>query len=254
VDLVSLLFGFKGRINRAQYWLGCAIAGVVSVVLFFTLAILTMPSGGAPKTGAEMLQAASSVALAFGVPMVLMIWAGSALHTKRLHDRGRSAYWALAPLLPLSMIVVNVISGLTSGVPPEQVAASIGMWFLLLQAINLAMFVDIGCMPGKPNANRHGNPPNGGFSGGAPSEGASIPGTAKPAPPPILGMGSTLTSAESAIERAIAARNRQTKTPAAEPAPVAVMSPPPLSALAVAQPISGLRPAAGGSFGRKTSR
>ncbi len=243
MNLVSLLFGFSGRINRVQYWLGCVIAGVGGAMLFFTLALLTMPQGGVPKDELQALQALSSMGFAFGVPLMLMGWAGSALQTKRLHDRGRSGLWALAPLLPVLMIVVNIVSGLTTGMRPEQVVASLMMWLVILQIINLVMFVDIGCMAGKPEPNKFGPPPSGGFSGGgAPTGGSPIPGKARPVPQPIPGMGSTLVGAESAIERAIAA---QGKPQGPQPVSASRLSPAPaLSA--------GLRPAtAGGSFGRK---
>lgn len=246
--MVSLLFGFNGRINRVQYWLGCLIAGFGGAMLLFTLGLLTMPSGPPPKTPADMMQLISSMGITFGVPLFLMGWIGSALQVKRFHDRGRSGLMTLLPFLPLAMILMSVIGGAATGESFERVASSITLWFVLLQLINLFMFVDLGCMPGKPEANKYGNPPGGGFSGGAPMGGTPIPGqTSGAKAQAIPGMGgSALTGAESAIERAIAARNKQQ---AASPAPMA-----PRPAIAAAQPAGGLRPAAPNSFGRKAAR
>lgn len=249
MNVVSLLFGFSGRINRVQYWLGCVIAGVSGAVLFFMLALMTMPSGGLPKTGPGMMQALATLGFAFALPLVLMCWAATALQTKRFHDRGRSGLWALAPLVPMMMITVSVVSGVIGGQHPEQVVASIGMWLLLLQVINIAIFVDVGCMPGKPEPNKYGNPPGGGFSGGgAPTSNAPIPGKAKPAAQPIPGMGSTLVGAENAIERAIAAREKQSLAPAPQPTARASVR------AAASAPAAPTRPATPGSFGRKVTQ
>lgn len=245
MGLVSLLFSFNGRINRVQYWLGCIIGGVGGAFLLFLLTLLTMPAAPFPQTAEGLLQLLSSVSFAFGVPLMLMGWVGTALQTKRFHDRGRSGLFVLLPLLPVTMIVSAVVSGAATGAPFQQVMSSITLWFLLLQLINLFMFVDLGCMPGKPEPNKYGNPPGGGFSGGAPAGGAPRPGREPVRSAHVAsGMGgSTLTSAESAIERAIAARSKQ---PAEAASPVA--APRPAMAL---QPAGGLRPPAAGSFGGK---
>lgn len=241
MHLVSLLFGFSGRINRAQYWLGCVIAGIGGATLFFVLAALTMPEGGVPKTALQALQAVPSMALAFGAPLVLMGWSGSALQTKRLHDRGRGALWAMAPFVPLIMIVVNIVSGFSTGMRPEQVAASLMMWVVISQIVNVVMFVDIGCMAGKPEANRFGPPPGRGFSGTPPTPGAATPPKSRKYDPAI---GSTLTGAETAIERAIAA---QKKAPPLRKPASALRTAPQMAPVASPTP-------AGASFGRKPSR
>lgn len=249
MNLVSLLFGFSGRINRTQYWLGCVIGGVGGAMLLFLLTVLTMPQGGYPKSPEGVAQFISSVSVAFGLPLLLIGWVGTALQTKRFHDRGRSGLWTLAPMVPAMMIVTTVISGAVTGASFEHVASSIAMWFLLLQVIQLVMFVDLGCMPSKAEPNKYGNPPGGGFSGGAPMGGAPAPAPSRAgkAPVTVPGMGgSTLTNAESAIERAIAERGKQQQQ-----APVA--SPRPALAMAAQPAAGGLRPAASGSFGRKAS-
>jgi hypothetical protein len=115
------------------------------------------------------------------------------------------------------------------------------------------MFVDLGCMPSKPEPNKYGNPPGGGFNGGAPMGGApaarqpapartqSIPGMGSPKPAPATG--SSLGNAESAIERAIAAQSKQAQAAAQRPAMARVG----------AQPTAGLRPATPSTFGRKVT-
>jgi len=253
VNLVSFLFGFSGRINRTQYWLGCMCAGVGGAVLFFMLALLTMPNIGAPKTSADAIQILPSMALTFGIPLILMGWVGSALQTKRFHDRGRGGLWALLPFLPMTMIVTTVVSGAATGASLDQVMSSAAMWLLLLQLVNLFMFVDLGCMPGKPGPNRFGNPPGGGLGAGAPINSPSpqsaqakatpsIPGMASAQPTP--GATSTWTGAESAIERAIAAQGK--------PAPAPALKAP--AARSGLQPAASLRLATSSTFGRKVTQ
>lgn len=251
MGLVSLFFGFNGRINRLTYWLGCLIAGVSGAMLLFLLTLMTLPSGPPPETPAEAMRLISSMGVSFGLPMFLMGWVGTALQVKRFHDRGRSGLMVLLPLLPVVMIISSIVGGAVSGENFERVFSSITMWFLLLQLINLYMLVELGCMPGVAGPNKYGNPPGGGFSGGgAPIAGAPIPGKSTAQPQAAIpGMGGTmLTGAESAIERAIAARSKQQATP---------VQAAPRAAMAAAQPSGGgggLRPAAPGSFGRRTTR
>ena len=243
MSLVSLLFGFKGRINRAQFWMGNLGAGLAGIMLMFLLGVMFIPTGDVPKTGAGMLHMLSVMGLVLTPPLMLMGWVGFALQTKRFHDRGRSGLWTLLPLLPGFMITSTIFASLAGGQTPEQAVASVGMWMLITQAINIFMLVDLGCMPGKEGANKYGPPPGGGFSGGSPS-GGPIPGQSAPGKTamPVPGMG--LASAESAIERAIAARAKQAQAPAVQT---------PARAMAGGQAAAAPMRAATGSFGRKAS-
>jgi uncharacterized membrane protein YhaH (DUF805 family) len=249
--VVSLLFGFNGRINRAQYWLGVCIGSFGGMMLFFLLGLMTAPAGNFAKETMDpiaAMQLVSSMGVSFGLPLVVMGWIGSALQVKRFHDRGRSGLWILAPMVPAFMIVSSIVGGLMTGSHPEQVLSSVIMWFVLLQVVHLVMFVDLGCMPSKPGPNKYGNPPNGGFTGGgAPISGTPIPGAPSRAATPAPAMGSTLMSAESAIERAIAERAKQAQVSALASQQRAPRP-------AVTQPGGGAQPATPGSFGRRASR
>lgn len=266
MNLVWLLFSFNGRINRLQFWLGCLIGGVASTTLLFLLSLGTMPVGGFAKTPEGLSQFTFALGVTLGLPMLLSGWVGGALQTKRFHDRGRSGLWTMAPMLPTVMVIFSLVStvvqifhGLRAGsfIGGETMLmaalASAGMWLMILVLVYLFMLVDLGCMPGVVGSNKYGNPPGGGFTGGgAPlSGGAPIPGTPTPsrAQPMMPGMGgTTLTGAESAIEKAIAARSKQQAVAANAP----VSAPRPAAAPA-SQAAPALRSAAAGSFGRKAS-
>ncbi|MCX7358443.1 MAG: DUF805 domain-containing protein [Alphaproteobacteria bacterium] len=238
MNLVSLLFGFKGRINRAQFWYGNLGAGFAGILLMFVLGVMFIPTEDIAKTPAGFLHLVSVMGLVIGPPLFLMCWVGLALQTKRFHDRGRSGLWTMLPMLPAMMITTTIVTSLAGGQTPEQAVASVGVWMLVTQAVNIFMLVDLGCMPGKEGANKYGPPPGGGS--GSPS-GSPIPGTPSKTAKPIPGMG--MTSAESAIERAIAAREKQTQAPTQQ-TPVRTMS---------ASQAAPMRPAIAGSFGRKAS-
>lgn len=245
MNLVSLLFGFKGRINRAQFWFGNLGAGFGGILLMFVLGVMFMPTEEFPKTTAGFLHFVSVMGVIIGPPLFLMCWIGLALQTKRFHDRGRSGLWTMLPMLPAMMITTTIVTSLAGGQTPDQAVASVGMWVLITQAVNIFMFVDLGCMPGKEGANKYGPPPGDGFGGGAPSSSGPIPGQTTPVKTstPIPGMG--MTSAESAIERAIAAREKHAQAPVAQT---------PARSFATAPSTqTAMRPAAAGSFGRKAS-
>lgn len=245
MNLVSLLFGFKGRINRAQFWYGNLGAGFAGITLMFILGAMFIPTEDIPKTTAGFLHFISVMGLVIGPPLFLMCWIGLALQTKRFHDRGRSGLWTMLPMLPAMMITVTIVTSLAGGQTPEQAVASVGMWMLITQAVNIFMLVDLGCMPGKEGANKYGPPPgDGGYSGGSPS-GGPFPGQSAPNKPTMAVPGMGLTSAESAIERAIAAREKQAQAPAAQ-TPVRAMSP--------SQATAAPRAATAGGFGRRVSR
>jgi len=260
VNLVWLLFSFNGRINRTQFWLGTVGAAVGGWLLFMVLGVVL-----APIKSDNPAQAVSALLSVAAPVWLLLSWIGFALHVKRFHDRGRSGAWTMLPVLPMMMIMSSLFTAVAAFVSAAQsgslasveavamaALASAGIWILILFLVQLFMFVDLGCMPGKPEANRYGNPPGGGLGGGAPVRGAPTSGVPIPGQPsranaqPAPSAASTLLSAESAIERAIAAQKREAAAPSASLGP--------RPAMATAQPGGGPRPATPGSFGRRASR
>jgi uncharacterized membrane protein YhaH (DUF805 family) len=121
VDWTWYLFGFKGRINRAKYWLAgliilsfmIAFAMLVYAVLtinFVARAMGTAHGGGKVSFGFSLddvfavFDPAAWRALTFaGLPMLLFraigmtlfLWIFLATSIKRLHDRDKSAWWML---------------------------------------------------------------------------------------------------------------------------------------------------------------
>jgi len=205
VSLVNLLFGYKGRINRLQYWLGSLGVGVAGGVAIFLAALLVMPVAmQASKESAA--QSAPLLLILWGLIMMVMGWAGTALQWKRFHDRGRPGWVAFAPLVPVMMIFVSVANGVLTDAPFTHVLAAANGWLLLLWAINLYFFVELGCLGSQHGPNTYGDPPNsaGGYTPPAPQAPTNN------APASAM---SSLFGAQSAMERAIAEQARVQATP-----------------------------------------
>lgn len=195
--MINLLFGYQGRINRAQYWLGSIAVGICGLMM---LGLMLTLSGGAdlenPQAAAQALGG-----LLFGALGVITLaaWCQSALQVKRFHDRGRSGWLAAIPA------ALGGLSGLLAVASP---LAAIGLAPIILAAtviVNIWFFIDLGCMPGVAGPNRFGNPPGSPSAPSAPTSGSArsaADAVLKPTP-------STLSSAEAAMERAIADRARQ---------------------------------------------
>ncbi|MDB5470586.1 MAG: permease [Caulobacter sp.] len=120
----QLLFGFDGRVGRAQFWL-VAIAGAAMFALFWAMVNLKPP---VDPTAAPVTMPPGYGVLA-ALPWIIavgLIWPLAAVGVKRCHDRGRSGWWMLAALVPV-----------------------LGqLWWL----------IDLGFLPGQAAANRFGEP------------------------------------------------------------------------------------------------
>ncbi|MGQ0533069.1 MAG: DUF805 domain-containing protein, partial [Caulobacteraceae bacterium] len=93
MGILQLLFGFNGRINRAQFWLGNLGVGF-GIVIFVMMMIVV---GGMPNATMSEEQKVAHFIATFAVALLpallLGSWCGLALQWKRFHDRGRSGVW-----------------------------------------------------------------------------------------------------------------------------------------------------------------
>jgi len=145
----SLFFSFRGRINRAKFWLACLVFFGVGVAL----GLIGLVAGdGVVFQGLEAL-----VNLA-------MFVAGLAVAAKRLHDRDKSAWWLV--LFYFGPAVFIVIGGGIMWGAAGAVGMTVDVSLLLLKlcilggiAIGIWGFVEIGCLRGTPGYNRFGADP-----------------------------------------------------------------------------------------------
>lgn len=207
MGMVQLLFGFQGRINRAQYWTASLAVGFIAALLAMMLFLMT---GLSLESSQEDMVRGMLAFLAALVPIYgAVCWISMALQVKRFHDRGQSGFWALLP------VGMGFLIGL-------------GMIFLLpiLCIVWLAFLVNLGFLPGQESDNRFGSPPG-------------SPGAAGPSrgPRPAQSAASSLFGAEQAMERALA----EQKLRAANPTRAAAQTPRPVPVVSPGQPSFGRR-------------
>ncbi|WP_027710600.1 DUF805 domain-containing protein [Dickeya chrysanthemi] len=123
-------FSFRGRVGRRDFWLGMVIV-LALIVGLFVLA----------STGWLETQKAAFM-------LVVLLWPLTAILVKRLHDRNKSGWWALA--LVLAWMLGN---GNWAMLPP------LGQWGVgrfLPTLIAVMMLLDCGAFGGTAGANRFG--------------------------------------------------------------------------------------------------
>ena len=142
MDWKHLLLGFNGRIARKPFWTGFVLVMLASLSLNF------IPVVG-PVLG------------------LLTLWPQVAIHAKRLHDMGWSAWIMLAPAA-----VSVILAGAALAVGPTKIEApgvvtpargalaqSLGGAMAVTAisfAVEIAFLLWVGLTPGKSEANRYG--------------------------------------------------------------------------------------------------
>jgi uncharacterized membrane protein YhaH (DUF805 family) len=139
----EFMFGASGRINRAKYWLSLfklSIAALLGTVVLFTAAGLAAPLF------------VVTVIIVF-IPWLL--W-GFAIHTERLHDRDKSAWW-----LVVFCLLPGVLGQLTGVAWLAGPAALMLRYGIELAGFALVIwgFVEIGCLRGTAGSNTYGPDP-----------------------------------------------------------------------------------------------
>jgi uncharacterized membrane protein YhaH (DUF805 family) len=142
-DFFEFMFGASGRINRAKYWLSLfkfSIAGLLAAVVLFTAAGLAAPL---------------FVIMVIIVFVPWTLW-GFAIHTERLHDRDKSAWW-----LVIFCLVPGVLGQLAAIAWFAGPAAPVLQYVLELAGFALTIwgFVEIGCLRGTAGSNTYGPDP-----------------------------------------------------------------------------------------------
>ena len=232
MGLVSLLFSFKGRVNRTQYWLGTIGVNIAHWIAMVVLSSTAAVTAAQTKNAAAALAAlGSQLALVIPVSMATA-WIAMALQVKRFHDRGQSGWWAMLPMAPMVFAMTNIGTALAEQWSPERLIGSMGLPLTAFLVICVGMFVNLGCLPGTQGQNKYGDPPPGSGGGYTPSAPVA------PSAVAVATGASSLVSASAAIDRAIAEKSRtaapqpqpQMQAPRPRPAPVATLQPAPAGA------------------------
>lgn len=140
------LFSFRGRASRLAYWrIGLGVCVAVSV-LWVASIVLAMNASGA-----------AAIPLLLIAPLLAAL---AALTVRRLHDRGKSAWWLLLFFggpMGLYLGVESLIGPTGTGGPLAALMALAGL------GIELWAFFELGFLRGAAGANRFGPPPPSGL-------------------------------------------------------------------------------------------
>jgi uncharacterized membrane protein YhaH (DUF805 family) len=144
MDWGSLFLSTRGRIRRRDFWIGFAIVMAISILCNLIAVV-------GPFLG------------------LATIWPMVAIHAKRLHDMGRTAWLLLAPAAVSFATMAVTFLARPAGVEapgvitPALATAAQGMGlgltvtaFCLL--IEVAFLLWVGLTPGQPDDNRYGAP------------------------------------------------------------------------------------------------
>jgi len=143
MDWGNYLFSFRGRINRAKYWLFALISiGVVAIAIGLVIAV-----------GSSI-----PVFIVLGIVYLALLYASLAVAAKRLHDRGRTAW-----LLVVFYVVPAVLqeAGKATHVPAISILTSFVAFGIFIWA-----FVELACLRGTAGPNEYGPDPLAGLGGG----------------------------------------------------------------------------------------
>jgi uncharacterized membrane protein YhaH (DUF805 family) len=146
MDWGNLLFTFRGRINRAKFWL----AALVYIVVLIVAGILASLSGS-DAVAALVNSAANLVTFVSGLFVAM----------KRLHDRDKSGWWlVLFYFAPSILFGFGIALAVFGWVGDTSGMGRIGVLFLAAGlAVGIWAFVELGCLRGTVGPNRYGPDP-----------------------------------------------------------------------------------------------
>lgn len=163
-------FSFRGRLGRKAFWIGFAGLTSASMILSWLLdqSAPTIAShfprllgslfhSELSTLGFQITTAQKYIFVFFIISVLLAVLAAPlymslAIEAKRLHDRGRSAWW----VVPLNLIP-TLVSGPSLGLPlPASIALAAAGAGLLAWAV-----VELGFLRGEAGTNRYGPDPLG---------------------------------------------------------------------------------------------
>lgn len=144
MDFAYLLTSFDGRIPRKSYWMGGLVLVGVAIVLTVLLAtILDFQS--------------RTFLIASFILQLALLYPSAALMAKRLHDRGRPTYWMLFLLVPL--VLQGLLAALGVIGDPVNPSAIDFLLNLIIFAVGIWFFIELGCLRGTVGPNEHGPDP-----------------------------------------------------------------------------------------------
>jgi uncharacterized membrane protein YhaH (DUF805 family) len=145
-----MLFGLRGRIDRAKWWIASTI---LAIVLLVDLKLIDWFDLEALSARLSRF-AAISLAFVLALASLLIVYCLLAVLLKRLHDRNRRGWWLL--LFPLAPVVLaNIVSTFAADLGTALTSA---LW-AVVSIIVICALIELGLMPGTTGLNRYGTDP-----------------------------------------------------------------------------------------------
>ena len=161
MDWANYLFGFKGRVNRAKFWLAALI--IVCWMIFLAALVISAGLGGKdgfgfnvddifrvfdPDSYRSLTLARLPTLLVKASGTVLFVWVYIAVSIKRLHDRDRSGWW----MVPF-FAIPGLMSQFSDRLPDDS------YWVMAAGAIVFVLyiwgFIELAFLPGTSYPNRY---------------------------------------------------------------------------------------------------
>jgi uncharacterized membrane protein YhaH (DUF805 family) len=147
----TLFFSFRGRVNRAKYWLVIVVIAIVDLILRGVGMVAEQRTDDS-VAGVLTLLAVGVVVLAVALTCAVV---GLAVATKRLHDRDKSAWWLL-----VFCVLPGVLAGVGAGVTLATASwLAFGLSAAVASAIGIWAFIELGCLRGTLGPNQYGPDP-----------------------------------------------------------------------------------------------
>jgi uncharacterized membrane protein YhaH (DUF805 family) len=139
------VFSFQGRSSRLGYW---------RTVLALT--VLSAVAEGLVVGGVQVSTVVAAIAGALFLPLTV---ANIAVAVRRLHDRGKSAWW-LIPYCAMPFGLIASTKLMAFETEPVRGTTAVIVLTLVLTAAVLTIWgwIEIGFLRGQPKTNRYGAP------------------------------------------------------------------------------------------------
>lgn len=146
-------FSFRGRLNRAGYWLALFIIMVAETIFGF------IQSASSVNSPAGIL-----IDLLVAVAEAAAVVASLAITVKRLHDRDKSVWWLLAlylvpALLAALAVFLGVVANTSVGAAADYATPAFWVCWFTTFAIIVWLLIELGCRRGSVGSNRYGPDP-----------------------------------------------------------------------------------------------
>jgi len=143
MNLMKIFFSFRGRANRAAFWLVSVTWFVVAPVLYYA-----WTASGGPELSFGVNHLADAAFILAALPLLASCFA---IGVTRLHDRNKSAWWLLlfyfCPPILETLASLNVLD------------SAMVLLNILSLAITLWAFVELGFLRGTFGPNLYGPDP-----------------------------------------------------------------------------------------------